>query len=308
MNDYLSNLVTEKVNQNTKNIDECSTGEILELINQEDCGVPFAVKEEMPNIIKAVDILYESLKNGGKMVYIGAGTSGRLGVLDASECPPTFGTVPELIQGYIAGGDVALRTAVEGCEDNADLGRQQIIECNIKEGDVVIGITASGSAPYVIGGLKQAKELGAKTIAVVNNKESKLKPISDICIAPVVGPEVIIGSTRMKAGTAQKLVLNMLTTSTMIKLGKVYGNMMVDLKATNHKLNDRALRIIKTTTGVNDETAKEYLDKSNKNTKTAILMILSGYSLEDAEKLLLENEGYLKKALMQLNIKMEKDL
>ena len=300
MNEYLSKLITEKVNQNTKNIDECSTGEILELINQEDCGVPLAVKKEIPSIIKAVDILYESLKNGGKMVYIGAGTSGRLGVLDASECPPTFGTDPELVQGYIAGGDVALRTAVEGCEDNEELGRQQIFECNIKKGDVVIGITASGSAPYVIGAIKQAKELGAKTIAVVNNKESKLKPICDICIAPVVGPEVIIGSTRMKAGSAQKLVLNMLTTSTMIKLGKVYGNMMVDLKATNHKLNDRALRIIKATTGVDDETAREYLVKANKNTKTAIVMILSGYSLEESEKLLLENEGYLKKALMQL--------
>lgn len=308
MNEYLSNLITEKVNQNTKNIDECSTGEILELINQEDCGVPLAVKKEIPSIIKAVDILYESLKNGGKMVYIGAGTSGRLGVLDASECPPTFGTDPELVQGYIAGGDVALRTAVEGCEDNEELGRQQIFECNIKKGDVVIGITASGSAPYVIGAIKQAKELGAKTIAVVNNKESKLKPICDICIAPVVGPEVIIGSTRMKAGSAQKLVLNMLTTSTMIKLGKVYGNMMVDLKATNHKLNDRALRIIKATTGVDDETAREYLVKANKNTKTAIVMILSGYSLEESEKLLLENEGYLKKALMQLNIETEKNI
>lgn len=302
MNEYLSNLITEKVNQNTKNIDECSTREILELINQEDCGVPYAVKEEIPNISKAVDLLYESLKNGGKMVYIGAGTSGRLGVLDASECPPTFGTDPELVQGYIAGGDVALRTAVEGCEDNEDLGRQQIIQCDVKKGDVVIGITASGSAPYVIGGLKQARELGAKTIAVVNNKESKLEPICDICIAPVVGPEVIIGSTRMKAGTAQKLVLNMITTSTMIKLGKVYGNMMVDLKATNNKLNDRAIRIIKNTTGVDDETAKEYLDRANKNTKTAILMILSGSSMEEAEKLLLENAGYLKRALRTLHI------
>jgi N-acetylmuramic acid 6-phosphate etherase len=303
MNEYLSNLITEKENQNTKNIDECSTREILELINQEDCGVPYAVREEIPNITKAVDILYESLKNGGKMVYIGAGTSGRLGVLDASECPPTFGTDPELVQGYIAGGDVALRTAVEGCEDNEELGMQQIMECNVNKGDVVIGITASGSAPYVIGGLKQARECGAKTIAVVNNKESKLEPLCDICIAPVVGPEVIIGSTRMKAGTAQKLVLNMLTTSTMIKLGKVYGNMMVDLKATNNKLNDRALRIIKTTTGTDDETAKEYLEKANKNTKTAILMILSGSTFEEAERLLLANAGYLKKALNQLNMK-----
>lgn len=303
MNEYLSNLITEKENQNTKNIDECSTREILELINQEDCGVPYAVREEIPNITKAVDILYESLKNGGKMIYIGAGTSGRLGVLDASECPPTFGTDPELVQGYIAGGDVALRTAVEGCEDNEELGMQQIMECNVNKGDVVIGITASGSAPYVIGGLKQARECGAKTIAVVNNKESKLEPLCDICIAPVVGPEVIIGSTRMKAGTAQKLVLNMLTTSTMIKLGKVYGNMMVDLKATNNKLNDRALRIIKTTTGTDDETAKEYLEKANKNTKTAILMILSGSTFEEAERLLLANAGYLKKALNQLNMK-----
>jgi len=302
MNEYLSNLITEKINENTKNIDECNTREILELINQEDCGVPIAVGQEIPNITKAVDLIYESLKNGGKMVYIGAGTSGRLGVLDASECPPTFGTDPELVQGYIAGGDIALRTAVEGCEDNEDLGRQQIIDCKINKGDIVIGITASGSAAYVIGGLKQAREMGAKTIGVVNNKNSNLEPICDICIAPVVGPEVIIGSTRMKAGTAQKLVLNMLTTATMIKLGKVYGNMMVDLKATNNKLNDRALRIIKSTTGVDDATAMKYLELANKSTKVAILMILSGRSYEEAEHILQDNEGYLKRALRQLHI------
>lgn len=300
MNDYLSNLMTEQVNQMTKDIDECTTEQILEVINYEDSQVSKVVKEEIPSIAEAVELIYKSLKNGGRMIYLGAGTSGRLGVLDASECPPTYGTDPSLIQGYIAGGDTALRTAVEGCEDSEEEGRNTVIQCKATKGDVVIGITASGSAAYVIGALKQAREAGAATIGIVNNKDTKVEPFCDVCISAVVGPEVIVGSTRMKAGTAQKLILNMLTTTSMIRLGKVYGNMMVDLKASNHKLNDRALRIVKDVTKVDDATAKEYLEAANKNTKLAIMMIASGFSAEKSEKILEENDGYLKRALQQV--------
>ena len=300
MSDYLSDLVTEQVNPMTKNIDECTTEEILKMINEEDSKVAEAVREEIPSIIKAVDKIYESITNGGRMFYLGAGTSGRLGVLDASECPPTYGTDPDLIQGFIAGGDTALRTAVEGSEDSEEEGKEQVIDCNIMKQDVVIGISASGSAAYVIGALKQAKKLGAITIAIVNNKDTKLEALSDICISPVVGPEVIIGSTRMKAGTSQKLVLNMLTTATMIKFGKVYGNMMVDLKASNKKLNNRALRIIKTVTDTDDKTAEQVLKEANMNTKLAIMIILSGLSVQESERILENNNGFLKQALMEL--------
>ena len=299
MNDYLSNLITEQVNQETRNIDECTTEQILNLINTEDSKVPDAVRKEIPSITKAVDIIYESLSNGGRMIYLGAGTSGRLGVLDASECPPTYGTDPEMIQGYIAGGDSALRTAVEGYEDSEEEGRKQVRECRVTNKDVIIGITASGGAPYVCGALKQAREDGAATVGIVNNHDTILKQLCDICIAVVVGPEVIIGSTRMKAGTAQKLVLNMLTTTVMIKLGKVYGNMMVDLKASNNKLNERAVRIIRKVTGTSEETAVKYLNEADKNTKLAIMMILSGKSSEDSKRILDSNQGYLKRALRQ---------
>ncbi len=299
MDDYLSKLITEQVNQDTKNIDECTTEQMLELINQEDSKVPGAVRKEISSITKAVDIIYESLKNGRRMIYLGAGTSGRLGVLDASECPPTYGTDPALIQGYIAGGDIALRTAVEGSEDSEEEGREQVIKSKITKGDVIIGITASGGAPYVCGALNQARKMGAATIGIVNNKNSKLKQLCDICIAVVVGPEVVIGSTRMKAGTAQKLVLNMLTTAVMIKMGKVYGNMMVDLKASNVKLNERAIRIIQKVTGVSEDMAVKYLNESDKNTKLAIMMILSGETAEVSQRILDGNQGYLKRALRQ---------
>ncbi|MGN6714363.1 N-acetylmuramic acid 6-phosphate etherase [Anaerocolumna jejuensis] len=300
MNEYLSGLMTEQVNQNTREIDECSTEQILEMINFEDSQVADIVKNEIPKIAKAVEVIYKALSNGGRMFYLGAGTSGRLGVLDASECPPTFGSEPSLIQGYIAGGDIALRTAVEGYEDSEEEGRNQVNLCKVTEKDVVIGITASGGAAYVLGAVKQARELSAATIGIVNNPNTKLEALCDICIAAVVGPEVIIGSTRMKAGTAQKLILNMLTTTTMIKLGKVYGNMMVDLKASNIKLNERAIRIIRTVTGVDEEIASRYLEEANHSSKTAIMMILSGYSLKEAQDTLDANQGYLKKALDQV--------
>jgi N-acetylmuramic acid 6-phosphate etherase len=297
LENYFAGLTTEEVNLETMEIDECSTDQMLRIINQQDMLVPAAVKNEIPNISIAVDIIYNSLKDGGKLFYIGAGTSGRLGVLDASECPPTFGTDPEMVQGHIAGGDIALRTAVEGCEDDFDGGAKLVRECGITAKDVVVGITASGSAPFVLGALEEARICGAATIGIVNNYNTKVEEKCDICIAVVVGPEVITGSTRLKSGTAQKLVLNMLTTTAMIKLGKVYGNMMVDLKATNKKLLDRAKRIVSTVTGVTDETAAGYLDMAQMNAKLAIMMIETGLNRREAEELLEKNNGRLKEAI-----------
>lgn len=297
---YFSELTTEEINAETQRIDECSTEDMLKLINDQDALVHTAVRKEIPNIAKAVDLLHKSLENGGRMFYIGAGTSGRLGILDASECPPTYGTDPDLVQAYIAGGDTAMRTAVEGCEDNEDLGIKLIHDCKITHLDVVVGITASGGAPFVLAAVEEAKKRGASTIGVVNNKNSKLSRICDVCIAPIVGPEVIVGSTRMKSGTAQKLVLNTLTTCTMIKLGKVYGNLMVDLKATNKKLYDRAQRIVCHVTGVEMKTAAQYLQKANMNTKMAILMIKTSLTAEEAEDLLKHHGGRLKESIEAL--------
>lgn len=301
MEQYFAELTTERVNPHTQMIDECTTEEMLHLLNQEDAKVPAAVAAEIPQITKAVDILYRSLKNGGRMFYIGAGTSGRLGVLDASECPPTFGVDPLLVQGHIAGGDIALRVAVEGFEDSAEEGIALIERVGVTAQDAVIGISASGSASFVIAGLKRAAELGATTIGVVNNKGSRLEAVCDICISPVVGPEVIMGSTRLKAGTAQKLVLNMLTTCTMVKLGKTYNNLMVDLKASNKKLYDRSIRIIQFATGVDHDTAGEYLQKASMSCKLAILMIKTGLDASKAEQVLQECEGNLKLAIRTTN-------
>ncbi|MBO9598247.1 MAG: N-acetylmuramic acid 6-phosphate etherase [Cohnella sp.] len=300
MNDYFAGLTTEAINPDTFMIDECTTEQMVLLMNQQDALVPAAIAEEIPRIAKAVDVLHHRLSNGGRMFYIGAGTSGRLGVLDASECPPTFGTDPSLVQGYIAGGDIALRNAVEGCEDDVDEGRALIESIGVTSKDVVIGISASGSANYVIAALTKAKEYGAATIGVCNNKGSKFEPIVDVCIAPVVGPEVISGSTRLKAGTAQKLVLNMLTTCTMVKLGKTYNNLMVDLKASNIKLLDRSVRIIMNTTDVDASTAAATLEKASMNCKLAIMMIKTGLDAKEAEQALHVNGGRLKQAILSL--------
>ncbi|GIO14287.1 N-acetylmuramic acid 6-phosphate etherase [Cohnella xylanilytica] len=297
MNEYLAGLVTEEINPNTRMIDECTTEEMLRLLNREDAKVPAAVADEIPQIVKAVDILHRLLKNGGRMFYIGAGSSGRLGVLDASECPPTFGVDPSLVQGHIAGGDIALRVAVEGYEDDEEEGIALIERCGVTDKDAVIGISASGSAAFVIAGLRRASELGAATIGVVNNKNSKLSEFCDVCIAPVVGPEVIMGSTRLKAGTAQKLVLNMLTTGTMVKLGKTYDNLMVDLKASNNKLYDRSVRIIQAATGVGEEQAADYLNRASMSAKLAILMIRTGLEASAAEEALTRHDGNLKAAI-----------
>lgn len=297
MNDYLASLTTEGINAGTRMIDELTTEQMLLLINQEDATVPAAVAAELTHISSAVEALHRVLSAGGRMFYIGAGSSGRLGVLDASECPPTFGTDPLLIQGHIAGGDMALRVAVEGCEDDGEEGKALIDRIGVTNKDAVIGISASGSAAFVIEGLRRAGEIGAVTICVVNNKGTKLEEVSTIAIAPVVGPEVIAGSTRLKAGTAQKLVLNMLTTGTMIKLGKTYNNLMVDMKASNKKLYDRAVRMIMTTTGVDHETAREALGQASMDCKLAIMMLKSGLEAGEARKVLAECAGSLKKAI-----------
>lgn len=297
MNDYLAGLTTEGVNAGSAMIDELTTEQMLALINREDATVPAAVAAELPAIADAVEALHRTLAGGGKMFYIGAGTSGRLGVLDASECPPTFGTDPLQIQGHIAGGDVALRVAVEGCEDDGDEGRALIDRIGVSSKDAVIGISASGSAAFVIEGLRRAGELGATTICIVNNRATKLEQVSSITIAPVVGPEVIAGSTRLKAGTAQKLVLNMLSTGTMVKMGKTYNNLMVDMKASNKKLYDRALRMIRSTTGVDQGIAEEILKQASLDCKLAIMMIKSGLDAEAASKVLSECGGSLKRAI-----------
>lgn len=297
MSDYFAGLITEFINPRTTEIDLCSTRDMVALINQEDMVVPLAVGKEKEHIAQAVDVLYSSLSTGGRMFYIGAGTSGRLGVLDASECPPTFSTDYELVQAYIAGGDSALRTAAEGCEDDSSHGAETVIKAGIRKGDVAIGITASGGAPFVLGAIEKAKELGAATLGIVTNADTKLSHLCDICIAPLVGPEVITGSTRMKSGTAQKLVLNMLTTCTMIKLGKVYGNLMVDLRPNNQKLYARAYRIIQKVCGVSEGDASRMLAEAGNSTKLAIMMLKTGLDAVDAQRILDENSGMLRNAI-----------
>lgn len=302
MKSYFAQLTTEEANPATRHIDECGTRDMLLMMNDEDQRVPLTVRGQIDEIAAAVDMLYEALKGGGRLFYVGAGTSGRLGVLDASECPPTFGTAPELVQAYIAGGDTALRTAVEGCEDDAEGGEQLIADIGVTARDVVVGITASGSAPYVLGAIRQAKQAGARTVGLTTNRDTRLAEICDICIAPVVGPEVVAGSTRLKSGTAQKLVLNMLSTGVMIKLGKVYDNLMVDLKASNTKLYDRSIRIVRAVTGANEQQAVEALQQADMRVKTAIMMIESGADADQADLILQRHDGRLKAAIRSMQI------
>ncbi|CCU78256.1 N-acetylmuramic acid 6-phosphate etherase [Halanaerobium saccharolyticum subsp. saccharolyticum DSM 6643] len=261
MNSKLKNLITESVNENSKNIDRVSTKKMIEIINSEDKKVAFAVEKEKENIAKAVDLITKSLKNGGRLIYMGAGTSGRLGILDASECPPTYGVSSELVQGLIAGGEEAIRNSIENAEDSKEEAVNHLSDINFNKKDFLVGIAASGSTPYVIGGLEYAKSLGAKTAALSCNPDSKIADIAEVSIAPVVGPEVVTGSTRMKAGTAQKMVLNMLSTAVMIKLGKVYKNYMVDLQVKNNKLAERAKNMIMEVSEVSYKKAEKYLEK-----------------------------------------------
>ncbi|EPA0532122.1 N-acetylmuramic acid 6-phosphate etherase [Vibrio alginolyticus] len=294
----LSHLVSEGRNPDTMDIDLLPSLDIVQRINQQDKLVPLAVEKVLPEIAEAVDKITKAFKVGGRLFYIGAGTSGRLGVLDASECPPTFGTDPEMVVGIIAGGKEAMFRAKEGAEDDSTLGEQDLKENTLTQRDVVVGIAASGRTPYVIGGLEYANELGATTVALSCNPDSPIADIADIAISPVVGPEALTGSTRLKSGTAQKLVLNMLTTASMIRLGKSYQNLMVDVKATNAKLVARAARIVMQATDCTNQEAKTALKETDYDAKLAILMILTGLDRESATEQLNAKQGYLRKVVI----------
>lgn len=296
----LKSLTTETRNENTMDIDQVSTMEMIKKINDEDKKVALAVEKELPQIAGAIDGIVERMKKGGRLIYIGAGTSGRLGILDASECPPTYGVSEELVQGIIAGGQEAIFRAKEGAEDSKELAIEDLKSKNLNKNDTVVGLAASGRTPYVIGGLEYANSIGALTVSITCNANSSVAKTAKIAISPVVGPEVVTGSTRLKSGTAQKLVLNMLSTGSMIKLGKVYGNLMVDVQSTNEKLVERAKKIVSEATGVDTETAAIYLKKTNSNVKLAIFMILSKLSMLDAKTVLDRNDGYIAKALMDV--------
>ncbi|GAA3401886.1 N-acetylmuramic acid 6-phosphate etherase [Paenibacillus hodogayensis] len=297
MSNLLNELTTEQVNERTKQIDRLPTEEIVKLINNEDRLIADALGALTPQIAEAVDHIVRSFRSGGRLFYVGAGTSGRLGILDASECPPTFGTDPSLVQGLIAGGFRAVKDAVEGAEDNEELGAQDMNEHAIGPKDTVVGIAASGRTPYVIGAMKRAKELGAYVVGLCNNHHTPMIGIADLMIEAVVGPEAILGSTRMKAGTAQKLVLNMLSTSAMIRLGKVYGNLMVDLQPTNGKLVHRAKRIIGMATQASQEQIDEAYRLADGHVKTAIVMLLAGVDRTQAGKLLEQSGGFVRGAI-----------
>lgn len=294
----LENLTTEQRNPKSQNIDSLPTLEILKLINEDDNKVPAAVAKELPYIAQAVELIITALKNGGRLFYFGAGTSGRIGILDASECPPTFGTPTDMIQGIIAGGKKAMFKAQEGVEDFEENGASDVINANVNNKDVVCGIAASTRTPYVLGAIKKAKELDAATIYITCNPRNSfdIKEV-DVAICPEVGPEIIMGSTRMKSGTAQKLVLNMLTTTAMIRMGKVYENMMIDLQIKNRKLAERSKRIIMTITGVSYKEAERFLKLSEGHVKTALVMIKAGVSLEEARNRLKLTDGFVRKAI-----------
>ena len=293
----LENLTTESRNSSSLNIDKVSTLDMVKIINNEDKKVALAVEKELVKIAEAIDGIVSGMQKGGRLIYLGAGTSGRLGILDASECPPTYGVSEELVQGIIAGGTEAIFRAKEGAEDSKELAIEDLKSKNITENDTIVGLAASGRTPYVIGGLEYANKIGALTVSITCNANSEVAKVSKVSIAPVVGAEVVTGSTRMKAGTAQKLVLNMLSTGTMIKLGKVYGNLMVDVRATNKKLVERAKKIVCEATGVDREVAEKVLKETNYDVKLSILMILTGLDINEAKEKLTQNKGYIAKAM-----------
>ena len=295
-----SKLNTEQQNPRTKHIDTMDTMAMLQAINTEDAGVAIACEKALPQIAQLVDLAYERMLRGGRIVYTGAGTSGRLGVLDASECPPTYGVPPTLFVGLIAGGHGALVKSVEGAEDDAVLGAQDLKDIALTPEDTVIGLAASGRTPYVIGGLEYARQVGALTASISCVEHAAISAYADVAIEVIPGPEVIMGSTRMKAGTAQKMILNMISTSLMIKYGKVYGNLMVDVIPSNIKLVERACRIIVMATDCSQEDAAKYLEISENNVKLAICMVLTGKDKESCQKLLEENSGNVSKTIHTL--------
>lgn len=293
----LDQLSTEARNPNTMNLDKMSVREILDVMNNEDEKVPTVIQKELAQIEQAVLKIIQSFNRNGRLIYMGAGTSGRLGVLDAAECVPTFGVDPTMVVGLIAGGDSALMIAVEGAEDSFDLGKEDLKKLQLTDNDIVVGIAASGRTPYVIGGLKYAREVGANTVSIACNVNSEISRYSQIPIEVDCGPEVLTGSTRLKAGTAQKLILNMLSTASMIGIGKVYQNLMVDVQATNSKLENRAKRIIMEATDCTETEAIDFYKKADKNVKLAIVMILTGESLENAQKQLINANGFIHKSI-----------
>ena len=293
----LSTLITEQRNPNSMNVDSLSALEIVQLMNDEDKQVPLAIEKCLPQIAQAVERIVAAFQKGGRLVYIGAGTSGRLGVLDASECPPTFGVSPEMVKGIIAGGERALRHPIEGAEDSKAQSVIDLQTIQFSSKDVLVGIAASGRTPYVIGALEYAKSLGSVTVSIASNPNSAMANIVDIAIDTVVGPEVLTGSSRLKSGTAQKLVLNMLTTASMILMGKCYQNLMVDVQASNEKLKARAIRIVMQATDCEKALAEETLKQADQNAKLAIMMILSGLDRAQAETLLEKHQGKLQLAL-----------
>ena len=293
----MQNITTEQRNPRSTNIDSLSPRQLVELINAEDALVAAAVGAEREPLAEAVELVASVLGAGHRLFYIGAGTSGRLGVLDASECPPTFSTAPSMVVGIIAGGERALTQAIEGAEDDGDQGAKDLAGAHFTKDDVLVGIATSGRTPYVLGAVSYAKKLGAKTIGVTCNQNSELHSLCDITIAPIVGPEVLSGSTRLKAGTATKLVLNTLTTGAMILIGKTYGNLMVDLRASNKKLIIRSKRIVCEVTGVTEAEAAEQLANCNGEVKTAIVCIVRDVTPEDARKILRNAGEKLRRAL-----------
>lgn len=297
MSDNNKKRITEKRNPNSYNIDELPTSDILKTINQEDEKVITAVNKEIPKITKVIDQISARMKKGGRLFYVGAGTSGRLGILDAVECKPTFNVGPDRIIAILAGGQKAMFRSQEDIEDNAELGAKKIKEYQLTERDSVVGIAASGKTPFVIGAVKEAKKAGAFTAALVCNKKTPLAAETDIKITAIVGPEVLTGSTRMKAGSAQKMILNMISTTVMIKQGKAYSNLMVDLQPTNDKLRQRAKNIFTIITAADEIMAEEFLKKSNYELKKAIVMYKKGVSFKEAQKILAEHDGILKKVI-----------
>ena len=293
----LKKIATEQRNPNTMNIDTLPTLDMIRLINQEDHNVAKAVGLVAEQIAQAVDVIADRLSKGGRLIYCGAGTSGRLGILDAVECPPTYSTEPEMVQGLIAGGYPAIFKAVEGAEDSKELGVEDMKGISFAAGDVLVGVAASGRTPYVLGCMEYAKELGAVTVSVTCCPGSVLDSFADIGIAPAPGPEVVTGSTRMKSGTAQKMVLNMLSTGAMIKLGKVYGNLMVDVKPSNEKLIRRCVTIVCAATECDEATATAALEACEYRPKTAIVMVLMGVGAEEAKALLNKADGRIAKVL-----------
>jgi N-acetylmuramic acid 6-phosphate etherase len=293
----LAKLSTEMRNPRSMNLDTLSTEEILKLINSEDKLVPLAVEKEIPHIVQAVEIVVDAFRNGGRLIYVGAGTSGRLGILDASECPPTFGSPHEMIVGVMAGGRDAVFRAKEGSEDRGDDGEQAMVDMKVTEKDVVCGIAASRRTPYVVSAVNKAKEFGAKTLYVTTNPRAEFDLEVDVAICAEVGPEVLAGSTRMKSGTAQKLILNMITTTAMVRLGKIYENMMVDLQMNSKKLEERAKRVVMTVTGLDYEEAAQYLEKAGGHVKTALVMIIAKVDREEAIARLEEANGFVREAL-----------